>query len=181
MKAAVLLAEGFEEIEFSTIVDILRRAGIDVLIAGLRGGEIIGSHGIKVVSDVSLDRIGASDLDAVVLPGGSPGFMNLSQDGRVIRMVKEMYDEQKYVAAICGAPFVLSQAGILDGKRVTIHPSLKGTLTGARYVDDRVVVDGKIVTSQGPGTAMEFSLKLVEIWVGRHEVEEVNKEVLARL
>lgn len=181
MKAAVLLAEGFEEIEFSTIVDILRRAGMDVVIAGLKEGEIAGSHGIRMIPDVPLDRIETSDLDAVVLPGGFPGFMNLSQDERVIKLVKEMHDEQKYVAAICGAPFVLSQAGILEGKRATIHPGVKEMLTGAHYIDDRVVIDGKIVTSQGPGTAMEFSLKLVEIWADRHKVEEVNKDVLARL
>jgi len=181
VKAAVLLTEGFEEIEFSTIVDILRRAGVDVVIVGLKEGEITGSHGIRMIPDVPLDEIEASDLDAVVLPGGFPGFMNLSQNERVIKLVKEMYSEQKYVAAICGAPFVLSQAGILEGKRATIHPSGREMLTGARYIDDRVVVDGKVVTSQGPGTAMEFSLKLVEMWAGEHKVEEVNKEVLAKL
>jgi 4-methyl-5(b-hydroxyethyl)-thiazole monophosphate biosynthesis len=114
------------------------------VIGGLKKGETTGAYKIRMIPDVSIDKIEAHDLDAVILPGGSPGVINLEQDKRVIRLVKEM-------------------------------------LTGAHCIDNRVVVDGKIVTSQGPGTAMEFSMKLAEILVGKPKVEEVNKGVLAQL
>ena len=181
MKIIVPLADGFEEIEFSTIVDILRRAGADVITAGLKEGAIEGGHGVKMIPDLSIDKINPDDFDVVVLPGGSPGFANLRKDERVLGLVKKMYDKDKYVTAICGAPSVLSKAGVLKKRKATIHPTCKEMLGDARYVDERVVIDGKIITSQGPGTAMEFSMKLVEVLFGKEKMEEVNGEVLARL
>jgi 4-methyl-5(b-hydroxyethyl)-thiazole monophosphate biosynthesis len=181
MKIIVPLAEGFEEIEFSTIVDILRRAGADVITAGLKEGAIEGRSGIKMIPDFSIDKINPDEFDVVVLPGGSPGFINLGNDERVINLVRELYRKDKYVTAICGAPSVLSKAGILKDKKATIHPGCKEMLGDAKYLDERVVIDGKIITSQGPGTAMEFSMKLVEVLFGREKMEEVNGEVLARL
>jgi len=180
MKVVVLLAEGFEEIEFSTIVDILRRAGVDVTAAGLKGGIIDGAHGVKVTPDIPIDRVTADDFDVIILPGGYPGFVNLGEDRRVLKLVKEMKDKNKYVTAICGAPSVLAKAGVLQGKRATIFPGMENTLTGAQYSDERVVVDGKIITSQGPGTAMEFAIKLVEVLVSKGKAREVTKETLAR-
>lgn len=181
MKVVVPLAEGFEEIEFNTIVDILRRAGIGVSIAGLKRGPTEGAHGIKVLPDSSIDSIDAADFDAVVLPGGSPGFVNLGQDARVLDLIRAFDKAGKYVTAICGAPTVLSIAGVLKGRKVTAYPSTKEMLTDGRYVDETVVVDGKLITSQGPGTAMEFSLKLVEMLVGREKMANVAAEALARL
>jgi len=181
MKVVVPLADGFEEIEFSTIVDILRRAGIEVTSAGLTEGLIEGAHGVKVMPDTSTDEIKPGDFDAIVLPGGYPGFVNLGEDERVLNLVKEMDKAGKYVAAICGAPSVLSKVGILKGKRVTIHPGVKNMLADAQHVEGRVVVDGRFITSQSPGTAMEFAMTLVEVFVGKGKVEEVNSEVLARL
>jgi 4-methyl-5(b-hydroxyethyl)-thiazole monophosphate biosynthesis len=181
MRVLVPLVDGFEEIEFSTIVDILRRADLDVITAGLREGAIDGAHGVKVIPDTLIDKVISDDFDVIVLPGGYPGFVNLGKDERVLRLVREMHGKNKYVAAICGAPSVLSKAGILKGRKATIHPGVKDMLTGAEHVDERVVVDGRIITSQGPGTAMEFSMKLVEVLVGKGEVKQVNKEVLAKL
>jgi 4-methyl-5(b-hydroxyethyl)-thiazole monophosphate biosynthesis len=181
MKVVVPLAEGFEEIEFSTIVDILRRAGIDVMVAGLKEGIINGAHGIGVVPDTLVDKVSADSFDVVILPGGYPGFVNLGEDQRVLKLVREMNAEGKFVTAICGAPSVLARAGVLQGKKATIFPGMEGTLKGAQYSSDRVVVDGKLITSQGPGTAMEFSIKLVGILVGKSRAEEVTEEVLARL
>jgi 4-methyl-5(b-hydroxyethyl)-thiazole monophosphate biosynthesis len=179
MKIMVLLAEGFEEVEFVTIVDILRRAGLAVTVVGLKAGPIDGSHGIKVMPDTSVESISGDQFDGVVLPGGYPGFVNLGNDERVLKLVREMSLSGKYLTAICGAPSVLSQAGVIEGKKVTIHPGVKDQLVTGSYVDQRVVVDGRVVTSQGPGTAMEFSLKLVELFAGRAKMEEVKEDILA--
>jgi len=181
MRVLVPLVDGFEEIEFSTIVDILRRAELEVTTAGLKEGAIDGAHGIKVIPDTLIDRVSAGDFDVIVLPGGYPGFVNLGKDERVLELVREMHGKNKHVAAICGAPSVLSKAGILEGRKSTIHPAVKDMLSGAKHVDKRVVVDGKIITSQGPGTAMEFSMKLVEVLVGKPRVAQINEEVLANL
>lgn len=181
MKVVVPLAEGFEEIEFSTIVDILRRAGIDVTVAGLKEGVIDGAHGVRITPDTQLDKVSADDFDAIILPGGYPGFVNLGDSEKVLKLVKEMHDRNKYVTAICGAPSVLAKAGVIQGKRATIYPGMEDTLTGAQPSDERVVVDGKIITSRGPGTAMEFAIKLVEVLAGKSLAEEVTKSVLARL
>ena len=181
MRVLVPLVDGFEEIEFSTIVDILRRVKLDVVAAGLKEGAIDGAHGVRVIPDTSIDEVSANDFDVIVLPGGYPGFLNLEKDERVLSLVREMHDQNKYIAAICGAPSVLSKAGILEGRKSTIHPAVKDMLKGAQHVNERVVVDGRIITSQGPGTAMEFSMKLVEVLVGKGEVKQVNEEVLAKL
>ena len=181
MKVLIPLADGFEEIEFSTIVDILRRAEIDVTVAGLKEGAIEGAHGVKAIPDTTIDKTNASDFDVIVLPGGYPGYEKLGEDRRVLKLVQEMQAEDKIVAAICGAPSVLSKAGILKGRTATIYPSVKDMLIDTQYVDARVVVDGKIITSQGPGTAMEFSLKLVELLAGKNKMVEISQEVLARL
>jgi 4-methyl-5(b-hydroxyethyl)-thiazole monophosphate biosynthesis len=181
MKLVVPLVEGFEEIEFSTIVDILRRAEIDVIIAGLKEGLIEGGHKVRVMPDASIDEITVDDFDGIVLPGGRPGFVNLGEDERVLNLVREMERAGKYVAALCGAPLVLAKAGIMKSKRATIHPSLKEQLTRAQYMEERVVVDGKLITSQGPGTAMEFAMKLVEVLSGEGKMKEINAAVLAKL
>lgn len=181
MKIVVLMVEGFEEIEFNTIVDILRRAEMDVTVAGLKDGLITGSHQVKVMPDCSIDQVNPDDFDAVVLPGGYPGFVNLGEDERVLKLVCDMHKTDKYIAAICGAPSVLAKAGILKGKKATIHPLVKEMLIDARFMEDRVVVDGKLITSQAPGTAMEFAMKLVAIMAGEDRMREVNKEVLAKL
>jgi 4-methyl-5(b-hydroxyethyl)-thiazole monophosphate biosynthesis len=158
----VPLAEGFEEIEAVTIVDVLRRADLDVTVAGLAPGPVTGSHGIPVTPDTP---IGELDLDAftmVVLPGGMTGTKNLMADERVLGLVRRLAREGKRTAAICAAPLVLHAAGVIDGVPVTSHPSVRGKL-GAAVVRDgpRVLRSGSVTTSQGAGTAMEFALALV--------------------
>ncbi len=180
MKVIVPLAEGFEEIEFATIVDILRRAGINVTVAGLKEGTTEGAHGVRVTPDTTIDKVNTGDFDVVVLPGGYPGFVNLGESEKVLKLVKEMYEGNKYVTAICGAPSVLGKAGVIQGKKATIYPGMENTLTGAQPSEERVVVDGKIITSRGPGTAMEFAIKLVEVLAGRSQAEEVKQSALAK-
>jgi 4-methyl-5(b-hydroxyethyl)-thiazole monophosphate biosynthesis len=177
----VLLAPGFEEIETITVVDILRRAGARVTLAGTQEGPLEGSRGISVLPDEQLDKVLKIDFDLIVLPGGQPGTNNLKDDPRVLQLLKKMDGLKKNIAAICAAPLVLNKAGILKDRCVTSHPSVQKDMQGIQYSEDRVVVDGHIITSKSPGTAMEFSLQLVEILFGRERRDVVNQGVLAKI
>ncbi|MBT3921189.1 MAG: DJ-1/PfpI family protein [Nitrospina sp.] len=177
----VLLAPGFEEIETITVVDILRRAGAKVTLAGTEEGPLVGSRGISVLPDDLLDHVLEKEFDLVVLPGGQPGTDNLKKDARVSQLLKIMDSRGKYIAAICAAPLVLKKAGVLGNRCVTSHPSVQNGMEGTTYSDERVVVDGHIITSKSPGTAMEFSLQLVEILFDRERKDIVNKGVLANI
>ncbi len=180
MKILMPLTDGFEEIEAITVVDILRRAEIDVSVAGLKEGLMEGSHKIKVLPDTSLDKIDPKDFDGIVLPGGYPGYVNLGKDERVLNIVKEMDRAGKYVTAICCAPYTLIKTGVLQGRRATVSPSgKKEVAAAAQYCEDRVVVDGNLITSQSPGTAMEFALKLVEVLAGEDAMKKVKAQTLA--
>jgi 4-methyl-5(b-hydroxyethyl)-thiazole monophosphate biosynthesis len=178
--AVISLATGFEEIEATSVVDVLRRAGVDVTIAGLQAGTIQGSHGIKVVPDTTIGEIEIKNFDAVILPGGNPGYVNLGRDKRVLDVVKTAFELGKIVAGICAGPSVLAQTGILKGKKATIFPGMESALTGAKPLNERVVVDGNLVTSQGPGTALEFALTLVELLVGKQKAQEVKTGLIAK-
>ncbi|WKZ33499.1 MAG: DJ-1/PfpI family protein [Thermodesulfobacteriota bacterium] len=181
-RVLVPIAPGFEEIEAVTIIDILRRAGAEVVAAGTVPGPIEGRSGIRILTDALMDDIGA-DFDMVVLPGGALGAENLKKDERVRRLISGLMDKGRKVAAICAAPAVLSAIGVTAGKRITSHPSVREELLSRNEAvsNERVVTDGNIMTSQGPGTAMEFAFRLVEALFGKEKGEEVNKGVLARL
>ena len=180
-KVLVALAPGFEEIETITVVDILRRAGARVVLAATEEGPIKGSRGISVLPDTLIDQVDDNDFDLVVLPGGQPGTANLQKNETVKAIVQNMHRSRKQVAAICAAPIVLHSAGILKNTVVTSHPSVREQLSDIGYSEERVVVDGNIVTSRSPGTALEFALKLVEILFGRDRMDIVNQGVMARL
>jgi len=182
-KALVFLASGFEEIEAITIVDVLRRAGVDVTVAGLTPNVVEGAHGIKIVPDKTIDDVKVEDFDAVVVPGGNPGYKNLRKDPRVIAMIKKAFGSKKLVAAICAAPAVLSDAGVLEGKACTIYPGMENELRkgGGKPKMDMVVVDGNIVTSRGPATALPFALKLAEKLAGKQVAENVSKKTMANI
>ncbi len=180
-KVLVPLAPGFEEIETVTVVDILRRSGARVTLAGIGEGPLEGSRGIQIVPDINLNGVNPDEFDMVVLPGGQPGTSNLQKDERVRDILMKLNRQKKWIAAICAAPLALQSAGILHGQAVTSHPSVREELIGTGYSEDRVVVDGNIVTSRGPGTAMEFAMKLVEILFDKDRVAIVNKGVMAKL
>lgn len=182
-RVLVLLADGFEEIEGVTIVDVLRRGGVEVTTASLAPGPVRGSHGISVMADTTLDQAvaAAGAYDAVVLPGGSPGYTNLADDRRVLDLLGRFRQEGKTVAAVCAAPWVLQKAGVLDGKRATIHPSLKAELKAATHVEAPVVEDGRVITSQGAGTSMAFALKLVERLAGPEKARDVAERMVYRV
>jgi 4-methyl-5(b-hydroxyethyl)-thiazole monophosphate biosynthesis len=175
----VTLAPGFEEIETITVVDILRRAGARVTLAATVSGVLEGSRGIKVAADAMLDAVMDKEFDLICLPGGQPGTDNLNKDPRIEKLLQKMQSQGKYIAAICAAPLVLQKSGIIENRPMTCHPSVQSQFN--KYLDDRVVIDGKVITSQSPGTAMEFALKLVEILFGVERMEKVNAGVLARI
>jgi len=180
MKILVPLANGFEEIEAINVIDILRRGDVDVVTAGLNEGLVEGSHKIKVLPDTILDKIDYREFDGIVLPGGAPGFVNLGNDERILKMAREMDKAGKVVAAICAAPSVLIKAGVLQGRRATVSPSGKAQVEAcANFSEERVVVDGNLVTSRSPGTALEFALKLVEVLAGKEKMQMVKAQTLA--
>ncbi|MEA5444970.1 DJ-1 family glyoxalase III [Gammaproteobacteria bacterium AB-CW1] len=172
----VPLADGCEELEAVTIIDLLRRAGVEVSIAGLDGTAVTGSHGIRLGIEMNLDEALERDFDMVVLPGGMPGASHLQEDERVIKLLKQMTESGKFTGAICAAPKVLASAGLLRGKKATSFPGFldhTDNLVG-EYREEAVVQDGKVITSRGPGTAMDFALHLVELLLGREKREEVE-------
>lgn len=175
----VPLADGFEEIEAVVIVDVLRRAGVEVRMAGLASGPVRGAHGITLATDCGLDEVDASELAMLVLPGGMPGTANLLADERVLALVRGLESSGRTVAAICAAPTVLAAAGVLRGRRVTSYPDVRGRLPGAEVVNHpRVVRSGPVVTSQGVGTALEFALELAAELAGEDRAREVGKAML---
>ncbi len=180
-KVLVPLAPGFEEIEALTIVDILRRAGAEVVVAGTVQGPVEGRSRIKVLTDGLMDEVADTDFDMIVLPGGAVGAENLKKDARVRKVIEGLIKKKRLVAAICAAPTVLSAMGAIEGRRITSHPSVRDELRNERVSDERVVVDGDMITSQGPGTAMEFAFRLVEALFGQEKAIEVNKGVLAKV
>lgn len=173
--ALVILADGFEEIEAVTIIDVLRRGGVTVTTASVAGAHVCGSHDIVLASDVLLDDVSVDDFDALVLPGG-PAAKTLREEPRVLRAVQRAAASGKWVAAVCAAPTVLEAAGVLAGKRATVYPG--NSLPSAQLVDERVVEDGKIVTSRGPGTTMAFALKLVERLSGAEVAQQAGERLL---
>ncbi len=183
VKTAVLFAPGFEEVEGLTIVDILRRAAIDTIMVGVETQEIAGAHDITIRTDKLLDDININEIDALILPGGSPGFINLRQNPTVLSLIQKVHHQKKIVAAICASPSVLSTAGILAQKKATIYPGMEEEITnsGGILTDDLVVVDENIVTSKGPATTMLFTLKLVELLKDKKTSKEVEKKVLLPL
>ena len=179
VKVLVPLAQGVEELEAVTIIDLLRRAGIEVVVAGLKQGPIHASHGVTILADCSLDEALQQEYDMVVLPGGAGGSDALNADGRIHELLKKMADSERFTAAICAAPKVLAAAGILNGRTCTAYPGVLEALPQQNFVlsEATVVTDGKIVTSRGPGTAMDFALTLIAHLVGAGKRSEVEAEL----
>lgn len=178
-RALVPLAPGFEEIEAVTVVDLLRRAGVEVRTASLDGPSVTGSHGITLTADIALDAVVADDYDMIVLPGGMPGAEHLKSDPRVISLLSRFAAAGRYMAAICAAPSVLAHAGLLDGRAATSFPGFldADSAPGIRLCEEAVVVDGKVVTSRGAGTAMEFGLALIGLLEGVTAMQQVRERL----
>ena len=180
VKVLIPLAQGCEELEAVTVIDLLRRAGIDVVTAGLDGEPVRASRGTVLVPDTTLDAAMEDDYDMVVLPGGLPGADYLDQDPRILAVLKRTVAAGRYAAAICAAPKVLAHAGLLNGRRATSYPGVLDAmnLPDVEVTGEAVVVDGKVITSRGPGTAMDFALTLIECLVGRNIRREVEEALV---
>jgi protein deglycase len=180
-KTAVLFAEGFEEIEGLTIVDVLRRGDIQVDIIGVQGSIVKGAHNIQIVTDIEFVDITSDNYKGIFLPGGSPGYINLGNNQQVVDFIKEMNAMDKIIGAICASPAVLAKSGILTGKNATIYPGLESEIQkgGGTYVDKPVVIDGKIITSKGPASSILFALTLIECLKDKKTADMVMKKLLA--
>ena len=177
----VVLAQGCEELEAVTCVDLLRRANVKVITAGLDRNPVVASRKTTLIPDTTLDEALKRSFDMIVLPGGLPGADNLAGDPRVIGLLKKMATDGKFTCAICAAPTVLARAGLLSGKRATGFPGTldKMNLPNVTCTGEAVVRDGMVITSRGPGTAMDFALVLIETLVGR-ETRNLVEERLCR-
>ncbi|MCI8482986.1 MAG: DJ-1/PfpI family protein [Lachnospiraceae bacterium] len=181
-KIGVFLADGFEEIEGLTVVDLLRRAGIEVAMISIMGRkEIYGSHQIGVLADVLYEEVDFGELEGVVLPGGMPGTTHLGSHSGVNEVIRSFAEEGKLVSAICAAPSVLGQAGILQGRRAACYPGCEDKLTGAEVVYEEVAEAGNVITSRGMGTAIPFGLKLVEYLITKQKAEELAEAIVYSL
>ena len=174
------LAEGCEELEAVTLIDLLRRARIEVIAAGLQPGPVRCSRQTVLVPDVELDAVLERNFDLIVLPGGLPGTTNLDADPRIHQLLKRHHEQGRYTAAICAAPQVLANAGLLKGKSATSYP---GVLSAQDYpevqvLESPVVRDGQVITSRGPGTAMDFALQLIEVLVDSTRRQEVEAQLV---
>ncbi|HHI92796.1 MAG TPA: DJ-1/PfpI family protein [Gammaproteobacteria bacterium] len=172
----VPLAQGCEELEAVTIIDLLRRADIEVTTAGLDAHPVTASRGVVLIPDTTLDNALKKEYDMVVLPGGLPGADYLDQDKRIQNLLKKMAGDGKFTAAICAAPKVLANAGLLHGKRASAYPGAleKCQLDNVTLEPASVVKDGNVITSRGPGTAMDFALVLIESLAGLEKRKEVE-------
>ena len=180
-KTAMLFAEGFEEVEALTVVDLLRRAEIVCDIVSLSGADTVtGSHGVTVRADKPFAGTDFDAYDGVLLPGGQPGTANLAADERVLSLLRQFHASGKLTAAICAAPTVLAKAGLLNGRRAVCYPGLEDKLTGADAGSEPVAVDGTVVTSRGVGTAIPFALSLIEYLDSAERAESLAKSIVYR-
>ena len=178
-KIGVFMADGCEEIEALTVVDLARRAGIDVAMISITGNKAVrGAHGIVFESDIPAEFMDFDKLDGIVLPGGMPGTLNLGQNEYVAQTIATFTTEGKMVAAICAAPSVLGMAGLLKGRKACCYPGFEEQLFGAEVSADAVVRDGNIITSRGMGTAIPFALEIVSYLVSGEKAAELGKGII---
>ena len=176
----LFLANGFETIEALAVVDMLRRAKIDVKTVGVTGKIVASSHNIDVTADIEIDEFDVKNADAVVLPGGMPGTLNLEADKTVQGAVDYCVENKKYICAICAAPSILGHKGLLKGKEAICFPGFENDLTGAILSDKYVVTAGLIITARGAGVAVDFGLEIVKALKGEETAENVRKTIQCR-
>ena len=180
MKAVVFLADGFEECEALIVVDILRRAGIETVMASIMGRtEVDSSRHIRVLADVLAEDVDFGPVDMIVLPGGKLGTENLAKSG-IVKEQCRIFAETKHLAAICAAPSVPAGLGLLEGRRATCHPDFQAKMAGAVYTDEGVVVDGNVITGQGLGVTFAFAFEIVKTLVGEATVRQIQAAICCR-
>jgi 4-methyl-5(b-hydroxyethyl)-thiazole monophosphate biosynthesis len=180
-RIAVHLAEGFEEIEAVTIIDVLRRADLEVLVVSVTGKpEVTGAHNLRIITDVQFEELDYQQVDMIVLPGGMPGATNLNAHSGLKEQIKKFDAEQKQLAAICAAPLVYGNLGILNGKQAVCYPGFEKYLSGAEVQNIPVVESGNIITGRGVGAALKFALKIVEKLDSAEKSELLAKQMLVQ-
>ncbi len=178
-KVLIHFANGFEEVEAITPVDVLRRAGCEVVTVSVTGKkEVTSTRGLTVLADKLYAEADYEMADVILLPGGQPGSDNLNQHEGLRKQIKAFHGQGKIIAAICAAPLVLGGAGVLKGKRVTCYPGVESLLTGATCTGNEVEVDDNLITGKGPGVALKFSLTLVEKLVGKGKADELRSAMI---
>ena len=179
MKIVAILAEGFEETEFIAVTDLLRRAKLDVcIVSSTEQLTVSGAHDFKIVADKLWDDVDFENADCIFLPGGMPGVTNLQANKNVINTVRDFAKSGKYICAICAAPLVLADAGVLENKNFTCYPSTVSVIKSGVYSEDSVVIDDKIITSRGVGTALDLGLSMVGVFCGKDNAETLRKAVV---
>lgn len=179
-RVLVLVADGFEEIEAVTLVDVLRRADLDVTVASPDGGTVTGAHAIRIATERRFADVKAADCDALVLPGGTNNAKTLASHAGAQQLIQEARRLDKVVAAICAAPIALKAAGVIQGAQITSFPGMEREFSGEKYRQERVVKDGRLLTSRAAGTSMEFALALVGELCGAAKAAAVAETMLVR-
>ena len=178
-KVAVHLAEGFEEIEAVSIIDVLRRANIETLVVSVTNNKAVtGSHGIQITADVLFEEVDYSAVDMIVLPGGLPGSNNLKNHSGLGKQILDFHKNGKPLGAICAAPLVFGNLGILKNQKATCYPGFENQLHGAEVTGAEVETSGKIITGKGAGVAIQFALKIVESLKGKTLADELAKKMI---
>ena len=177
---AVLLADGFEEIEALTPVDMLRRAGLEVVTVGIMSKIALGSHGIPVVCDKLPGEVELDKVSTVILPGGMPGSLGLDASPFTDAIIRSVNERGGRIAAICAAPLVLGRRGLLSGKRATCYPGFESELVGAEVTGELVVTDGNITTAKGMGAALEFSKELITLIIDKKKADELSSAIMEK-
>ena len=178
-KVYIFLADGFEDIEGLMVVDLMRRAGIQIQTVSIKSTrQITTSHGVEMFTDITMDETDFADADMLVLPGGMPGTKNLGNCERLLVLLKDHYNNEGKIAAICAAPTVLSSLGFLKGRKATCYPTMMSQLDCGEALTDPVVVDGNVITSRGLGTALTFALTLIEELLSEEKAKEIAASVV---
>ena len=177
---AILLADGFEEIEALTPLDMLRRAGLDVKTVGMNGKIICGSHGIPVICDLTPEEVDTQSISLTILPGGMPGSLNLDKHEFTDKIINATIKNGGRLAAICAAPLILGRRGLLNGKKAVCYPGFENERIGAVISENGVVTDGNITTAKGMGVALDFSKELISLILGKEKCEDISKSIMEK-
>lgn len=181
-KIGIFMADGCEEIEGLTVVDVVRRAKMEIVMLSITGKkEVTSSHGVTFLADALAEETGYEDLDGIVLPGGMPGTKNLEHCEELMKQVDAFMKDGKLVCAICAAPSILGHRGHLQGRKATVYPGMEGELTGAEWTADKAVTDGNIITARGMGCAIAFGLAIIEKLKGEQAADEMAQKVVYQL
>jgi len=179
MKIGIFMANGLEEVECLTTVDLLRRAGIEVFMISIQHEKFVtGAHSITIATDFLLNEPDYDTLDGIILPGGMPGTLYLQENEIVCHVVRKFASSGKLIAAICAAPTVFGHLGLLEGRTATCYPTMEDGLLGAVFTEDAVATDGNIITSRGVGTAIDFSLAIIAYLLDTQTADEIAKQIV---